>query len=285
MYGEDAKKGVVIFEGAQVIDTPPATFYKEPLSAMKTAQDDNKIFEKVEVDPSFPGGEAAWGKYLQRNLDASIPVKNGAPNGAYTVVVQFIVDTAGYLHDIKALTKHGYGMEEEAIKMIKFGPPWIPALQNGHKVTAYKNQQITFVISDGDDSTAAIIKLGEIVYTAYTLSANKTDMLASKTIEPLSAVEIGFSEWKKYLERWVNPFIPISEGWHEGTYTLLIQFARNSDGTLSNIKCLNSDLKDSKTAKYCINVFKHISKALPDQEGKNPKERYYIQPLTFVISK
>ena len=33
----------------------------------------NKIFEKVEIEPAFPGDETAWKRYSERNLDQSMP--------------------------------------------------------------------------------------------------------------------------------------------------------------------------------------------------------------------
>ncbi len=109
-------------------------------------------FTKVEVDPVFPG---SWSNYLKKNLRASVPVDSGAKAGTYPVVVQFIVDKDGSISDIKALTKHGFGMEEEVMRIIKISPPWLPAGQNGHKVRAYKKQTVTFVVSDEDDATTS----------------------------------------------------------------------------------------------------------------------------------
>ena len=63
------------------------------------------------------------------------------------VIAQFIVHKDGSLSDVKTLTNHGYGMEEEVIRLIKRGPKWEPAEQNGHKVTSYRRQPVTFVIS------------------------------------------------------------------------------------------------------------------------------------------
>ncbi len=125
---------VVVDEGKQVIEA-------------KKDEDENKVFEKVEVEASFPGGERDWRKYLERNLDANTPVENGAPEGSFTVTVQFIVDKEGNISDVKALSNHGYGMEEEAVKVIKKGPKWVPAIQNGRNVKAYRKQPITFVVS------------------------------------------------------------------------------------------------------------------------------------------
>lgn len=108
----------------------------------------DQTFTKVEVEAEFPGGTAAWSKYLQRTLNSSAPVDNGAPAGSYPVIVQFIVDKEGNISDVKALTSHGYGMEDEAIRVIKRGPKWKPAIQNGRQVKAYRKQPVTFVVSD-----------------------------------------------------------------------------------------------------------------------------------------
>ena len=44
------------------------------------------------------------------------------------------------------MTNHGYGMEEEAMRVIKKGPKWTPAVQNGRSVKAYRKQPITFQV-------------------------------------------------------------------------------------------------------------------------------------------
>ena len=124
-----------IDEGKQVIEE-------------KKEDDENKIFEKVEVEASFPGGDGAWRKFLERNLRGDVASENGAPAGTYTVVVQFVVDKEGNVSDVKALTSHGYGMEDEAVRVIKKGPQWKPAIQNGRNVKAYRRQPITFQIEE-----------------------------------------------------------------------------------------------------------------------------------------
>ena len=116
----------------------------------KKEDDENKIFDKVEIEAAFPGGDIGWRKYLTNTLNANAPVDNGAPAGRYTVYVQFIVDKEGNISDVRSLTNNGYGMEEEAVKVIKKGPKWTPAVQNGRQVKAYRKQPITFVVS-GDE--------------------------------------------------------------------------------------------------------------------------------------
>lgn len=129
------------------ITTPAVVDEGKGVVEVKKEEDENKVFEKVEVEAKFKGGEAAWRRYLEKSLNPNTPVDNGAPEGTYTVWVQFIVDKAGVISDVKALSSHGYGMEEEAMKVIRKGPAWEPAIQNGRQVKAYRKQPITFVVA------------------------------------------------------------------------------------------------------------------------------------------
>ncbi|HEU4575745.1 MAG TPA: energy transducer TonB [Chitinophagaceae bacterium] len=144
---EDTKIDVISQEGIKDQGLAPAIVDQgKQVIEEKKEDDENKVFEKVEIEASFPGGESGWRRFLERNLDPNVPVDNGAPEGQYTVWVQFIVDKEGNISDVKALTNHGYGMEDEAVKTIKRGPKWVPAQQNGRQVKAYRKQPITFVV-------------------------------------------------------------------------------------------------------------------------------------------
>jgi TonB-dependent SusC/RagA subfamily outer membrane receptor len=124
------------------------------------------IAEKAITPAIFNGGEAAWRKYLERNLNSNIPIVNKASPGRYTVSIQFIVNPDGTLSDIKALSRIGFGMEEEVIRVIKNGPNWIPAMQNGKAVSSYKTQPVTFsVMGNLADESADALK--EIVVVGY----------------------------------------------------------------------------------------------------------------------
>lgn len=147
---EDTKIDVINQEGIkdEGIAAPVVDEGKAVVQAPVDETNYDQTFTKVEVEASFPGGEGQWRRFLERNLNASTPVDNGAPPGSYTVQVQFIVDKEGNVSDVKALTNHGYGMEEEAVRVIKRGPKWTPAIQNGRQVKAYRKQPITFVVSE-----------------------------------------------------------------------------------------------------------------------------------------
>ena len=143
---KEAKIDVVSQEGIkdEGIAAPVDIDQGKQIVEVKKEDDENKIFDKVEIEASFPGGDSKWRQYLERNANGQVATDNGAPEGTYTTVVQFVVDKEGNISDVRALTNHGYGMEEEAIRVIKKGPKWSPAVQNGRQVKAYRKQPITF---------------------------------------------------------------------------------------------------------------------------------------------
>lgn len=116
------------------------------VAVVKEADDENKIFNKVEVEAAFPGGEAAWRNYLQKTLNGNVPVDNGAGEGTYTVIVKFVVSKDGSLSDVTCETDPGFGMCQEAVRVIKKTKNWTPAIQNGRNVNAYRRQPITFQV-------------------------------------------------------------------------------------------------------------------------------------------
>jgi len=97
----------------------------------------------VDLDAKFNGN---WRQYLERNLVADIPISNGAAPGRYPVEVKFVVDVEGHVSDIVAITRHGFGMEDEAVRVIRKSAKWEPAVFEGRMVKAYKRQLITFVV-------------------------------------------------------------------------------------------------------------------------------------------
>jgi hypothetical protein len=175
-YGEQGKDGVI-----EILTKKPKTDLKEVTVVgygVKKVKDDqekvvagvqlskhqlkevtvvDRVFTALEVEPAFPGGDDAWRKYLERNLNSGVPSANGAPVGSYAVQVQFIVDEQGVISSLKALTNKGYGMEDEVIRTIKSGPNWKPGVQNGKVVKAYKTQPVIFVVNPSSDLKEVVV--------------------------------------------------------------------------------------------------------------------------------
>ncbi len=159
IFTDEDVKGVVLITTKQAASFKAhneSQINKEPGSpssiinfAANADESGNSFIQQQEQETvSFPGGDTAWRKYLERNLNRDLPVINGAPPGKYAVKVSFIVDKSGKLSDVKAVNDPGYGTAQEAVRMFAKGPNWKPAAVNGKAVVSRFEKTITFMISE-----------------------------------------------------------------------------------------------------------------------------------------
>ena len=104
-----------------------------------------EIYTTVQVEAKFDGN---WEKFLTQNLNGDVPVNNNDAPGRYQVMIQFVVDVDGTVSDITPLTNVGYGMEQEAVRVLRKARKWTPAIQAGRQVKAYRRQPITFLVNE-----------------------------------------------------------------------------------------------------------------------------------------
>lgn len=276
-----------------------------------TTKPDNKVYDKVEVECSFPGGNKEWRVYLERNLDASVPLKNKAKDGVYTVIVQFIVDKEGKISDAKALTKHGYGMEEEGIRVIKKGPKWVPATQNGKIVKAYRKQPITFYLGTeenirsgkteknfSDKQLRSKDELNEVVIVGF--KTEITDAKGEQTTKVVTGYKIqdddnknftetetppsfpgGDEKWRKYLSVNAKGNVATDNGAPEGTYKVIIQFIVNTDSTITDIKATTNHGYGME--EEALRLIKKGPKWFPATQNGHIVKAYAQQPITFQV--
>ena len=112
------------------------------------AQTENvdSVFDKVEVEASFPGGPEAWSAYISDKLGKRVSDFGDKDYG--TCIVKFIVDKNGKISNVEAVTMKDSKLAKFTIKAIEKGPDWIPAQQDGRKVNAYRLQPVTLTPPD-----------------------------------------------------------------------------------------------------------------------------------------
>ncbi|MEP6713514.1 MAG: energy transducer TonB [Ferruginibacter sp.] len=157
----------IIFSGLSL----PAQVTRQP----DTVKTNSTALTVVETEASYPGGNEAWKKFLQKNLNSNVPNKNNAPIGMYTTIVLFIVSKDGLVSSIKPVTNFGYGMEEEVIRVMERSGKWTPAIQNGRPVNAYRKQPITFLLQSADFEVST-----PEPYTLFTDTDNEITITARK---------------------------------------------------------------------------------------------------------
>lgn len=106
-----------------------------------------EIISKVDVEPSYPGGSTAWSKFLFASVKYPQEAIDKEITG--TVIVEFIVDKNGDIHDVKA-SQGPAVLAEEAVRVIKKSGKWVPAEADGKTVTTYKKQPISFRLERDD---------------------------------------------------------------------------------------------------------------------------------------
>jgi protein TonB len=146
-----AQVGLQKLDGVDFDNTPQAPVLEGTGRGIVEAQrvaDEPVIHQVVSAEAQFPGGIDEWLKFLQRNCDGQVASDNGAPEGRHTVIIRFVVDEEGNVSDLVPTTKIGFGMEQEALRVLRKAAKkkWIPAVQNGRPVKAYRSQPITFEV-------------------------------------------------------------------------------------------------------------------------------------------
>ncbi len=147
---EEAKVDVKTVEGVKDVGivAPPVEEKSQVVEAPKVvAEDEDKVFTKVEIEASFPGGDAGWARYVKKAIEANIDELTEAGESG-TCRVRFIVSKDGTVSNVEATTMKGTKLAEIAVNAIRKGPPWKPAQQNGRQVNAYREQPVTFTIQD-----------------------------------------------------------------------------------------------------------------------------------------
>ena len=90
----------------------------------------DSVYTTVDVQPEFPGGYKALGKYVDgKNHKYPEEARKNKIEGK--VVVQFIINEDGTCSDFEVIKGIGYGCDEAAVEAFKKMPKWKPGLVNG----------------------------------------------------------------------------------------------------------------------------------------------------------
>ena len=105
---------------------------------------EEEIFTIVEKMPEFPGGIEALFEYLGQNIKYPDMAKDSRIEGK--VYITFVVDSKGEIDKVSILRGIGGGCDEEAIRVVKGMPTWIPGKQRGKAVKVQYNLPINFIL-------------------------------------------------------------------------------------------------------------------------------------------
>lgn len=95
---------------------------------------EDSVYTTVDVQPEFPGGYKALGKYVDGRKNHEYPEEARKNKIEGKVVVQFIINEDGTCSDFEVIKGIGYGCDEAAVEAFKKMPKWKPGLVNGKPV-------------------------------------------------------------------------------------------------------------------------------------------------------
>jgi len=100
------------------------------------------VFTAVEIEPQFPG---SFGAFLGRNI--RYPAADRMNNVQGKVFIQFVVEKDGSLDDMKVLRTPSQTLGDEAVRVLRMSPNWMPGYQNGKPVRVMYTVPISFALS------------------------------------------------------------------------------------------------------------------------------------------
>ena len=101
-----------------------------------------KIFDVVEQQPSFPGGQSALLSWLSSNIHYPPVAEENGIQGR--VVVSFVVEPDGSISNVQVVRGVDPSLDKEAVRVTKAMPKWVPGKQNGQAVRVKYNLPVTF---------------------------------------------------------------------------------------------------------------------------------------------
>lgn len=146
----DSVNREVVFEDSEQISLlpvkPSPIIVYPPKAVRDSLESTDRIFYSVEQMPQFPGGEAALMKYLKENV--KYPPKAAKDSIQGRVVVQFVVDSLGYVGEVKVVRSVSEDLDAEAVRVVKTLPRFAPGRMFGKVVNVWYTLPVTFKLQD-----------------------------------------------------------------------------------------------------------------------------------------
>ncbi|MCR5313664.1 MAG: TonB family protein [Bacteroidaceae bacterium] len=103
-----------------------------PPAPVQEASDEGEVFDVVEENPSFPGGDAALMTWLQKNIKYPSAAQENGIQGR--VLVSFVVNKDGSIVEPRVMRSVDPSLDKEAIRVVSSMPRWKPGKQRGKAV-------------------------------------------------------------------------------------------------------------------------------------------------------
>ena len=259
-----------------------------PAAAQKGGSEskDNKIYEVVEKNATFPGGDTACYNWIVQNIQYPALAQEQGIQGR--VFVQFVVNTDGTLDDVKAVRSPDPSLAEEAVRVVKSMPRWNPASQNSKAVRSRFNLPIMFRLSapeeNQDAGNGGAAANGDAKASGQSSNssagAEGGDNRVFNVVEKQASFPGGNEACDAWLAKQIHyPAIAQEQGIQGRVF---VQFVVNTDGTLDDVVALRSP--DPSLAKEAVRVVKSMPRWNPATQNNKPVRSRFNLPIMFRLT-
>ncbi len=224
----------------------------------ETARAEDRLLGDVsEHHPTFPG----LNKYLAENIRYPDTDKEGR------VIVSFMVETDGSLTDITVRRGIAMELDEEAVRVVKSMPKWIPGERDGQKVRVRFTLPVVFKKE----------KAVEKPKTEAAQEVKEYDLVGDAPAQ-MPSFPGGYDALKKFIDE--NLRYPHPDFCGEGR--VVVTFTVEKDGSLTDVCVVRSIAKELD--EEAVRLVKSMPKWIPGQHFKGkPARMKYTLPISFKL--
>jgi len=246
--------------------------HEEPAS-----KDSTQLIDYVETIPQFPGGDIALLKFLSENINYPEEAAEQGIQGR--VVLRFVIKANGSIGKIEVFKSLYPKCDEEAIRVVKMMPKWIPAKQNGKPTNIYYHLPVVFKIPKNVpvNKTDSVQDIPVISQEKY-YSKDSTQIIYSK-VETMPQFPGGDMALLKFLSKNIN--YPREAIMNEIQGRVALRFTVTPDGSIENIEIQKSlyPICDREA----LRVVKKMPKWIPGKQDGIPVYVDYTLLITLSL--
>ena len=239
-----------------------------------TSKEDEKVYGSVQQMPQFPGGEKALMDYVIKNV--RYPKSEIGRTETVRVIVRFVVEANGKIGEIKILRGGPEAFNEEAIRVVKSMPDFIPGKENGKDVAVWYNLPISFKSTENASTTNEPKTVGaESPKSKATETADASGVYRS--VQKMPQFPGGEAALLQFVMK--NIRFPESEVNNPKNGRVVISFVVEANGKIGETKIMRS-LGEAYDAE-AIRVIKSLPDFIPGQSNGENVAVWYNLPINF----
>ena len=255
--------------------------------------DNDSVFQIVDVMPEFPGGMDAMMEFISTNIKYPEDAVNEGKEGR--VFISFVVEKDGLVSNIKVLRGVCESIDEEATRVVRAMPRWKPGIKDGKAVRVSFQLPITFKLGQMDNENKTTVKTvvaedesgkhaSKTSTATFPDNPEKADMNPDNNgvyqiVEEMPQYPGGEEALMEYVSK--NIVYP-QEAQEKGiSGRVFVSFIVEKDGSVSNVEVQRGI--GGGCDEEAVRVVSAMPKWKPGKQDGKPVLVSYMMPITYKL--